>query len=146
MIPRPFPALASRPIRMAALLILAALAPLRAGGSVPVFRAGADRSDITTDLGMPIPGGFVPPLAAHIHDPLNVRTLVLDDGSTRLAFVVCDIAALPLAVCDEAKRRVGVQTGLPVSHIIISATRTHSADPGFRMVGNDSRCARPRNP
>ena len=124
-------------IRMTLCLCVAALTALPAAESNPVFRAGADRADITPDLGTPIPGGFLPPLATHIHDPLHVRTLVLDDGSTRLAFVVCDIAALPLAVCDEAKRRVKEKTGLPGSHIVISATHTHSAGAGFRMEGND---------
>lgn len=105
--------------------------------AAPEFRAGADRSDITPALGTPIPGGFTPPNATHVHDPLHVRSLVLDDGATRIAFVVCDVAALPLAVCDEAKRRVTQQTGLPASHIVISATHTHSAGSAFRMEGND---------
>ena len=83
--------------------------------AAPEFRAGADRSDITPALGTPIPGGFTPPNATHVHDPLHVRSLVLDDGATRIAFVVCDVAALPLAVCDEAKRRVTQQTGLPAA-------------------------------
>ena len=60
--------------------------------AAPEFRAGADRSDITPALGTPIPGGFTPPNATHVHDPLHVRSLVLDDGATRIAFVVCDDA------------------------------------------------------
>jgi neutral ceramidase len=126
-----------RPARIAALLVLAAVAHLAGAENAPVFRAGADRADITPDLGTPIPGGFKPPAATHIHDPLHVRTLVLDDGSTRLAIVVCDNAALPLAVCDEAKRRVLAQTGLPVSRVLMSATHTHSAGSAFRMPAGD---------
>ncbi len=110
---------------------------LRAAESTPVFRAGADRADITPDLGTPIPGGFAPPPATFIHDPLFVKALVLDDGTTRIAIVVCDIAALPLAVCDEAKRLVQAQTGVPVSHVLISATHTHSAGSPFRMENGD---------
>jgi len=126
-----------QPTRIAALAVLMALLPIHAGESAPLFRAGADRADITPELNTPIPGGFVPPLASHVHDPLYVRTLVLDDGTTRIAFVVCDLACVPLALCDEAKRRITAQTGLPASHVVISATHTHSAGASFRMEGND---------
>ncbi|HCN31203.1 MAG TPA: hypothetical protein DIT64_21325, partial [Verrucomicrobiales bacterium] len=56
-----------------------------------VFKAGAATSNITPPLGMEIVGNFAPrPIAAHVHDELRARCLVLDDGSTRLALVVAD--------------------------------------------------------
>jgi hypothetical protein len=90
------------------------------------FRAGADRADITPPLGILIVGSFNPTPATHIHDPLFARTLVLDDGTTRLAFVVVDNVGLPQMVCDEAKRLITEKTGLPKSHVLISSTHTHS--------------------
>lgn len=92
-----------------------------------VFRAGADRTDITPELGILIVGNFNPGPATHVHDPLYARTLVLDDGTTRLAFVVCDNVGIPKLVCDEAKRIISGKTGLPKSHVVISSTHTHSA-------------------
>src|SRR5690554_7578034 len=53
-----------------------------------VFKAGAARSNITPHLGGIIVGGWVGTEAAYIHDDLHVRTLVLDDGANKLAFVV----------------------------------------------------------
>jgi neutral ceramidase len=91
-----------------------------------VFRAGADRTDITPELGILIVGSFNPTPATHVHDPLYVRTLVLDDGATKLAFVVCDNVGIPQIVCDEAKRLITEKTGLPKSHVLISSTHTHS--------------------
>src|SRR5215207_6210719 len=77
------------------------------------FRAGADRVDITPDLGILIVGNFNPSPATHVHDPLYARTLVLDDGSTRIAFVIVDNVGVPQVVCDEAKRLITEKTGMP---------------------------------
>ncbi|MES2696272.1 MAG: hypothetical protein V4773_22560, partial [Verrucomicrobiota bacterium] len=99
----------------------------RAAEEAKVFRAGADRTDITPELGVLIVGAFVPTPATHVHDPLYVRTLVLDDGTTRLAFVLLDNVGVPQIVCDEAKRLITEKTGLPKSHVLIASTHSHSA-------------------
>ena len=91
-----------------------------------VLRAGAAVGDITPDLGQMIVGDWVPTPAKHIHDPLQVRVLVLDDGTKRLAIVVCDNVGLPREVCDEAKRLTQTATGLDRAHVLISSTHTHS--------------------
>lgn len=124
-------------IRRLIFLTLAGAGVLPAADVATGLRAGADRSDITPHLGVLIPGGFVAPYATRVHDPLSVRTLVLDDGTTRIAFVVVDSGALPRVVCDEAKRRVLQQTGMPASHVVIAATHTHSAGSALRMSGPD---------
>ena len=92
------------------------------------FRAGASTSNITPSLGAGIVGNFGdPPPAKHIHDELHARSLVLDDGATQLLFVVVDNLQVPREVLDEAKRRIQEATGLPTSHMLISAIHTHSA-------------------
>src|SRR5690606_36506358 len=59
--------------------------------SVKVFRAGASTSNITPELGKGIVGNFgTPPPAEYIHDELHARSLVLDDGTTQLIFVIVD--------------------------------------------------------
>ncbi|WP_414661798.1 hypothetical protein [Horticoccus sp. 23ND18S-11] len=92
-----------------------------------VLRAGAAVGDITPELGTMIIGGFSPTPAKHIHDPLQVRALALDDGTVRLALVVCDNIGLPREVCDEAKRLTRERSGLEAARILISSTHTHSA-------------------
>src|SRR5438552_15262718 len=73
------------------LVFLASLAliPIPAGAQTPIFLAGAATSNITPPLGSGIVGGFVPFPATHVHDELHARCLVLDDGATKLVFVVC---------------------------------------------------------
>lgn len=93
-----------------------------------VFRAGAAASNITPPLGLTIVGNFAPqPIAKHVHDELHVRCLVLDDGKTKLAFAVADNLHIAREVWDEAKKRLEVDTGIPASHMMFSATHTHSS-------------------
>jgi hypothetical protein len=91
------------------------------------FRAGASISNITPPLGLPIVGNYVSPLATYVHDQLHARCLVLDDGQSRLAFVVVDNVGIDQPVFDEAKRQVTAATGLPATHMLMAATHTHSA-------------------
>jgi neutral ceramidase len=91
------------------------------------FRAGAATSNITPRLGISINGYFNDRVARHIHDELHARCLVLDDGRTRLAIVLCDSCMIPRAVVDAARRRIEQRTGLPGGHLLIAATHTHTA-------------------
>jgi neutral ceramidase len=90
------------------------------------LRAGAATSNITPALGAIIVGGWGQPRATHIHDELHARCLVLDDGQTQLAFVVCDNVGIPREVFDMARRMAQQETGLPAWHMMMSATHTHS--------------------
>ena len=92
-----------------------------------VFRAGAATSNITPPLGAGIVGNFVIPPATQIHDELHARGLALDDGTSRLVFVVVDNVGINREVFDEAKRRVEAATGVPAANMMMSATHTHSA-------------------
>ncbi len=93
-----------------------------------VFRAGAATSNITPPLGMEIVGNFAPrPIATHVHDELQVRCLVLDDGKTRLVFAVADIISLGREVWDEAKRKIETTLGIPAANLMFSGTHTHSS-------------------
>ena len=92
-----------------------------------IFRAGAAASNITPPLGEPIVGGWNAPPATKIHDELHARCLALDDGRTRLVFVVCDNVGIPREVFDEARRIASEETGLPPERLLFSATHTHSA-------------------
>ena len=93
----------------------------------PALRAGAATSVITPPLGEPIVGGFTPFPAEHIHDELHARCLVLDDGKTKVALVVCDLLGLHRSVILEAKRLIESELGIPGSHVAVSGTHTHSA-------------------
>lgn len=108
-----------------ALLASLAIAPI-ASAAEP-FRAGAATSNITPPLGAEIVGGFAPFPATHVHDELHARCLVLDDGQSKLALVVCDLLGIHRAVSDEARKLIQESVGLPPERVLISATHTHSA-------------------
>jgi hypothetical protein len=91
------------------------------------LRAGAATSNITPEIGANIVGGFLPFPATHIHDELHARCLVLDDGQTKLALVVCDLLGMHRSVSVEARRLIQEATGIPPQNVTISGTHTHSA-------------------
>ena len=108
--------------------ILCAVASTAAAPPEPhPLRAGAATSNITPDLGALIVGGFQPFPATNVHDELHARCLVLDDGKTRLALVVCDLLGLHRSVSIEARRLIRETLGIPPENVLISATHTHSA-------------------
>jgi len=91
------------------------------------FRAGAATSNITPWLGVSISGSMRDITATHIHDELHARCLVLDDGTSRLAFAIVDSCMVPRSAVDAAKEMAEARTGIPTAHILVSATHTHSA-------------------
>lgn len=91
------------------------------------FQAGASTSNITPPLGEPIVGNWDSPPADYIHDELFARCLVLDDGETRLGFVLVDNVGVKQEVLDAAKEMIHESTGIPTTHIMIASTHTHSA-------------------
>jgi hypothetical protein len=97
--------------------------PLWAGA----LKAGAATSNITPEIGRPIIGGFVPYPSKHIHDELHARCLVLDDGQTKLALVVCDLLGIDRIVSEEARKLIADRQGIPRENVLISGTHTHSA-------------------
>lgn len=94
-------------------------APLFAQTTAPlVFRAGAATSNITPPLGSPIVGGFAPFPATHVHDELHARCLVLDDGTIKFVFVVCDLLGSDRRVSDEARVLLKQDLGIPPDNVL----------------------------
>jgi hypothetical protein len=97
-------------------------------GQKQLFRAGAFAQNINPKkYPVSVNGGMSDRQARGAHDPLHARCLVLDDGKTRLALCVIDACMVPREITDEAKRLAQKATSIPPSHILISATHTHTA-------------------
>lgn len=114
------------------LIIVVLLTPAESSGAVDqeggrVFRAGAATSNITPPLGELIIGGWKPMPATNVHDELHARCLVLDNGQVKLAIVLCDNLGIPQEVFDSAKAQIRATTDLPVDHLLMASTHTHSA-------------------
>ena len=92
------------------------------------LQAGAAIVDITPQEWPLAPrGSFTPRPVDSAHDSLKVRCLVLDDGSTSIALAVVDSCMVHRDVLDPAKKQASKATGIPVEHMLVSATHTHSA-------------------
>ncbi|MFO1441020.1 MAG: hypothetical protein U1F81_22065 [Verrucomicrobiaceae bacterium] len=111
---------------MRTLLLLLATAFALHAADAPL-KAGAATSNITPELGGEVVGGFLPFPCTHIHDELHARCLVLDDGKTKLALVVCDLLGLHRSVSVKARELIEKETGIPAANVLISGTHTHSA-------------------
>ncbi len=118
----------------AALMLLAS-----SGGSFAaearVLRAGAATSNITPALGVSLDGVISQNgPALHVRDELHARCLVLDDGTERIALVVCDSTMMAGFVIEEAKKIIQEQSGLPPDRVLVSATHAHSMPRAIRIT------------
>jgi len=94
------------------------------------FHAGTATANITPLLGSSQAGSMADHTATEIHDELHVRALVLDNGNARIALATIDSCAVAQEVLDAAKKEIAAETKIPPSHVLLSATHTHSAPPG----------------
>jgi hypothetical protein len=92
------------------------------------FRAGAYAMDIVpSKFPVSVNGGMTDRQATGAHDRLHARCVVLDDGTTRIALVVCDSCMIPREITDAARVLAQKATGISPERILISATHTHTA-------------------
>jgi len=103
------------------------------------FRAGVAAVDITP-VKLPVisSGSFLTRSGSVIHDRLFARGLALDDGATRLVFVVADTLFVPRDLCDEVKEAASKKTGVPTENMMIAATHSHSAGSLVGCLGTDA--------
>src|SRR5690554_5987087 len=85
------------------------------------FRAGASKLEITPDA------NEMPPGMLGVLDPLNVRAIVIDNGSSRAALVTVDAAALSTDTWRRLTARAEEELGIPSANLLLTATHTHSA-------------------
>jgi len=137
-----FRGVSSMAVRVVILLsIVCLIAPhetLRADENAKAaFRAGAAMVDITPTVFPVIVNGMVEERTAEkAHDTLMARSLVLDDGTERIAIVVVDSLMLTRAMLDDVKEQASQHTGIHTNRMLISATHTHSAPSAMPCLGS----------
>ncbi len=120
------------PARMIAgcILVLFLAIPAAIPAEKGSLLAGAARIDITpaSDAALPMSGyssrkqGF-----KGIHDRLNVRAIVVGDGSTQAAIVSCEIIGLSNGLWEEISQRIVSETGIPRENLLLASVHTHAA-------------------
>ena len=64
----------------------------------------------------------------------QVRALVLESGGIKAVLVACDVDTVDSSLAAEARNRVAGQTGIPVAHVMIHATRAGGESRKLRSV------------
>ena len=103
------------------------------------FQAGAAVIDITPPkLPVLVNGGMLSRYLEKINTRVNARAVVVADGKTMVAIVVADSCMMSREVLDEAKAAAAKATGIPMDHLLISATHTHTAPSSMGCLGTDA--------
>jgi hypothetical protein len=96
------------------------------GASAAEFRAGVAVVDITPPQGYRMSGYFNERLNTGVNDPLQAKALVMRQGDTQAALVVCDLIGMTAEVTNRARRQASAKTGIPAENIAITATHSHT--------------------
>jgi hypothetical protein len=112
-------------MRFLAIVVLILLSSRCEAGTLAGGAAAVDITPLRLPVSMT--GSFQDRQATGVHDRLHARSLVLDDGETRIAIVICDSCLIPRDIFDKAKQSASKRTGIPTSQILTAATHTHTA-------------------
>lgn len=87
---------------------------------------GAAEVVITPPQGAPMAGYYYNRAAESVHDDLHAKALVFQKDGMRIALVACDLGSLPRPFVERARTLIHAATGIPPTHVMISATHTHT--------------------
>jgi len=90
------------------------------------LRAAIATIDITPPIPYRLCGHFSERLSTGINDPLLAKAVVFKQGDRAAALVFCDLAQISLDVSTRARARASREVGMPVEHIAIVATHSHT--------------------
>src|SRR5262245_48787456 len=107
--------------------LMAALFGAPAAATVAAeIEAGAAVVDITPPQGYRMAGYFNERLNTGTHDPLYAKAIVFRQGDREAALVFCDLVGVPRPIADRARSQASAASGIPVAHIAVSATHSHT--------------------
>ena len=81
----------------------------------PILLAGAREIQITPTLDRD-----------KVHQDMYARSLVLSDGSTRIAVLTLDYGALGIGPTTQVREGIEKATGIPADHVTINSSHTHN--------------------
>lgn len=89
-------------------------------------RIGVAAVEITPPLGIPMAGYYHARGADGVLDPLFAKAMFIESGGQRAALVALDLISVTRTITDEARAAIEKATGIPGSHVMISATHAHT--------------------
>jgi hypothetical protein len=102
------------------------------------LQAGAAMVDITPrQFPVLVNGGMTSRSADKATAPLYARSIVLDNGTERVAIVVVDSCMISRVVLDDAKQLAALRTKIRPDRMLISATHTHTAPSSMGCLGTE---------
>ena len=117
----------TRHIAAAVVLAFTSLGTRHACAAEPsAVRAGAAKVDVTPAL-TDLPKGY-----DGVYDHIYSRAIVVENGTSSVALITVDIGGMSSDISSHVAARVEKELGIPVDHILLTATHTHSVP---RMSG-----------
>jgi neutral ceramidase len=101
-----------------------------------MINIGMWENNITPPLGCDIPGQLYIRKSSGIKDELFAKSIVLDNGDNILAIIAIDLLCISEEDVKKIRERVEFYTKIPKSHIMISATHTHTGAPISNIYGS----------
>lgn len=126
-------------LAIAACAVTMTMMPAGAQEKAGTLRVGTARIDIT-----PPANAAYPAMNEYEHEKLYLRAIVVDNGTTKAAFLGADLGGINENVWADASKRIAEKLGAPAENIILSSTHTHSdwpanatTAPGQPRYGSD---------
>ena len=91
-----------------------------------MLKAGVSCVDVTPPLGTQMRGYFEERTASTVHDPLHVRSFVLEDFGNAIGVAVCDVIGINRKYLDQARALIAETTDLSPEQVMIACTHTHT--------------------
>jgi len=127
--------LRSIPLLAAVLISPPLISPPQAGD----LQVGTALIDVTpAKLPVLVNGGMTSRSLDRIRTRVSARAIVFADSQDRAALVVVDSCMIGRVLLDQVKTLAAAKTGIPTSHILISATHAHSAPASMGCLGTDA--------
>jgi hypothetical protein len=90
-----------------------------------VFEVGTGAVDITPTEEITLAGSPSPKKTSTVGSRLYVKALVISAAGQRVAIVTLDALKYPMALAEQAQKRIEHETGIPAGHVMICSSHTH---------------------
>ena len=108
------------------LVLIACQLGLPVAWAAAPLQIGFAAVDVTPPVGYRMSGYFYERFSTGVHNPLQARAIVLQQGDQKFAWVFCDLLGVPSAITSEARTEAAAATGIPRENIFIAATHCHT--------------------